>query len=121
MLVWAGAAFVKDQIGAWLQQKRAERILGCLLPPPAQSLIINEPVMEENAVAVKTNIYSIFGQVEDVVAQAMVDEGKLTKIPYGEIPESVRRNEEGEDAKYAVIVPGPYSKEFEDRIKALTL
>jgi hypothetical protein len=71
-----------------------------------------------------TQIYSIFGQIEEVVAQAMVDEGVATKIPYDHIPGSARyqRNPltgQDEQAKFAIVLPSNLVNVFEARIAAL--
>lgn len=50
-------------------------------------------------------IYSIFGQIEQVAAELTVDKGKATKIPFDQIPECARHNEQGDVAKFAIMIP----------------
>jgi hypothetical protein len=64
----------------------------------------------------ETRIFSIFGQIELVVAQQMAKEGKGKIIPQIEIPMSARYNEEGQLAYCAYLCPGPHMDEFENRI-----
>lgn len=64
----------------------------------------------------ETRIFSIFGQIEGVVAQAMAKEGKGRIIPQREIPDTARFNEHGQMALFAYLCPGPHMDEFEDRI-----
>lgn len=64
-------------------------------------------------------IMSIFGQIESVIAQAMVDEKKLTMIPRQQIPPSVAFNDRGMPALFAVVVPVKHLAEFNSRISQL--
>lgn len=68
---------------------------------------------------IKTEIFSIFGQIEEVAANHMVETGRATRIEARDIPLAVQRNERGEAAKFAVIVPGPNIAEFEELIANL--
>lgn len=61
----------------------------------------------------KTTWYSVFGQIEAAAADAMIEKGRATRIPVAQIPESQLKNERGELAKFAVIVPGQHVAEFE--------
>ncbi len=63
--------------------------------------------------------YSIFGQIEEVVAEEMIKEGKAKKIPSEQIPDSARFNERGTHAKFAVFMPRQMVAEFETRIAQL--
>lgn len=70
---------------------------------------------------VATETFSIFGQIDAVVAQAMVDEGKLVKIWPDDIPATAAVHEDGRHARFAVVVPREHRTEFETRIKDLYL
>ena len=65
-------------------------------------------------------IYSIYGDIEAHVAQAMIDEGTCRKIPFEDIPVSARyhRMPNGKDvpARFAVAVPNNLVNVFEKRI-----
>jgi hypothetical protein len=68
----------------------------------------------------KTEIYSIFGQIDGVVAQMMVDEGKATKIAQEMIPPTVLYDETGmQKAKFAIALPRAYLGEYERRVRDL--
>lgn len=62
-----------------------------------------------------TEIFSVFGQCEAVAAEMMIKEGKLTRIPPEQIPESAAVNDAGTPARFAVIVPARYVPEFNRR------
>ena len=68
----------------------------------------------------QTQIYSIFGQIECVVAEAMIAEGTCRKIPFDDIPISARyhRMPDGKDvaAKFALVIPSNLVNIFEKRI-----
>lgn len=64
-------------------------------------------------------IYSIFGQIEEVVALEMIEEHRLHKIEARMIPQSVRVNSAMLPAKFAVMMPNRLIAEFEARIEAL--
>ena len=66
-----------------------------------------------------TKIYSIFGQVEAVVAENMIAEFGACKIEPQDIPETAAVNEAGDRAKFAVVVPAHRVEEFERRIADL--
>ena len=67
-----------------------------------------------------TKIFSLYGQIEEVVARAMVEEGKLPRIiNAADIPPTALVNEDGRIARCAVIVPRCHEAEFENRIKEL--
>jgi hypothetical protein len=63
----------------------------------------------------KTEIWSIFGQIEEAVAQAMIDAGKVRKIEQEHIPDTVLYDEEGRKAVFAIIIPYIYIEEFNQR------
>ena len=67
----------------------------------------------------QTEIYSIFGQIDGVVAEAMVQEGKRNRIAQHLIPATVLFDQEGRKAKFAIVVPPAYLGEFERRIREL--
>ena len=69
----------------------------------------------------QTQIYSIFGYIEQVVADAMILEGTCTKIPFNDIPISGRYQRDpltGEDrqAKFAIVIPSALVNVFEKRV-----
>lgn len=65
-----------------------------------------------------TKTQSIFGQIEQVVAENMVREGKLRMIAQEDIPPTALYHN-GIKAAFAVIVPREYNEEFERRISIL--
>lgn len=64
----------------------------------------------------KTEIFSIFGQIESVAAQIMIDRGELTKIEPADIPASAAFNEQNQPARFAVIVPADKLRAFNELI-----
>jgi len=67
----------------------------------------------------ETEVYSIFGQIDAVVAQQMVDEGKFNRIEPDTIPYTAMFDEAGRKAVFAVVVPRIYLSEFNKRIRDL--
>lgn len=67
----------------------------------------------------KTSICSIFGQIESVVADAMVKEGLCNKIDRDMIPESVRWNDRGEIAYCALVFTPEAERIFDRRVREL--
>ena len=67
----------------------------------------------------KTTISSIFGQIEAAVADSMIAEGKLNKIPFEQIPPSVAYNDAGTRAYYAVVFSSEAEREFNERVRQL--
>ena len=67
----------------------------------------------------KTDIVSIFGQIEGVVAHAMAAEGKVTLISPEYIPPTVLFNEQGLRANCALVLTPDAESEFDRRVKAL--
>lgn len=53
----------------------------------------------------RTEIFSVFGQLEAVAAEIMIKDGVGTKIPPEQIPASVAVNQFGDRARFAVILP----------------
>lgn len=70
-----------------------------------------------------SKFYSIFGQIEEVVAEAMVAEGKARKIPAEQVPDEAAwsKDWQGKDikAKFAIFMPVQRVPEFEERIRQL--
>lgn len=71
-----------------------------------------------------SQIFSIFGQIEEVIAEAMIAEGSARRIPREEFPDAARHpdvhfDESGRPAKFAVLMPLQRVREFEDRIARL--
>lgn len=50
-------------------------------------------------------IYSVFGQIESVAANIMIERGEATRIDADEIPESAMLNKIGQRAQFAVMMP----------------
>lgn len=67
----------------------------------------------------KSQIFSVFGQIEAVVAEEMVKEGKFNRIEAADIPPTASVNDAGQRARFAVVVPNDHLSEFEDRIARL--
>lgn len=67
----------------------------------------------------KTQIYSIFGQIESVVATAMIEQYGLHRIEPNDIPPTAAYNGAGERALFAIVVPGDRVQELERRIREL--
>jgi hypothetical protein len=65
-----------------------------------------------------TEMFSIFTQIEEVVANAMCDEGKISKIDARMIQQEVAWHE-GKPAKFGVAVPPQFLEEFQTRIANL--
>jgi len=71
--------------------------------------------MSRQAKRNKTEIFSIFGQCEAVVANMMIEEGKLTRIVAADIPATAAVNDFGNHAQFAVVVQPRYLAEFNRR------
>jgi hypothetical protein len=67
----------------------------------------------------KTNIVSIFGQIEGVIAHAMAAEGKVHLISPKHIPPTVLFNDTGERASCALVLTPETEREFDDRVRRL--
>ena len=62
--------------------------------------------------------FSIYGQIDEVIARAMVDEGKIRPVPMSPgMPHEF--NAEGQRARMVVIVPRQFMAEFNERIANL--
>lgn len=69
--------------------------------------------------AKRTQIYSIFGQIDAVIAEAMASEGKVHRIEPDMIPPIALFDGEGRKAHFAIIMPDEYLGEYHDRVAAL--
>ena len=67
----------------------------------------------------KTEIFSVFGQIESVVADAMAAEGKVRKIEPDMIPASALYDDRGRKAHCALVMSRQESVEFDRRVAAL--
>lgn len=67
----------------------------------------------------KSQIWSIYGQIEEIVARAMIVENKANQLPLGAVPETQLRNDQGEPIRLAVVIGGMHGHEFEERIRNL--
>jgi hypothetical protein len=63
-----------------------------------------------------TQIYSIFGECDKVVAEMMAAEGKVRRIEPRMIPPTALFNKEGRRAFFAIIMSDEYFAEFEERV-----
>ena len=66
-----------------------------------------------------TNIISVFGQIEGVVADAMVQEHGIFRIEPKDIPPSVRWDGQGQLAHCALVLTPEREREFDQRVAAL--
>ena len=64
----------------------------------------------------KTDIFSIFGQIDSVIAEAMVKEGKANKIEQKFIPPTALFDDNGKKAEFAIVLPSEYVPEFYRRV-----
>lgn len=69
--------------------------------------------------SMKSEIFSIFGQIEGVVADAMAREGSVVKIEREMIPPTARFDERGREAYCALVMNRQQSAEFDRRVAAL--
>jgi hypothetical protein len=67
----------------------------------------------------KSNICSIFGQIEGVIADAMASEGKVHKIERDMIPVTARYDDKGQMAHCALVFTPATEREFDRRVAAL--
>lgn len=67
----------------------------------------------------KTQIYSIFGQIESVAAEMLIKRGHATRIERNEVPHSEAVNSAGQPVQFAVVVPSEHIAEFERLIADL--
>lgn len=67
----------------------------------------------------RSEIKSIFGQINGVVAHAMAAEGKVHLIPPDQIPPTALYNEHNERASCALVFTPEIEREFDQRVRAL--
>ena len=67
----------------------------------------------------KAQIFSIFSQIDGVIADMMVSEGKATKIEQCDIPASALFDDDGRKAFFAIILPVKHLGEFNRRARDL--
>lgn len=67
----------------------------------------------------KSEIFSIFGQIDAVIAEAMIAEGKATKIEQDMIPASVLYDETGRKAAFAMVIDVKMLGEYHRRVRDL--
>lgn len=67
----------------------------------------------------KTEIFSVFGQIEGVIADTMAAEGKVHKIAPDMIPASALYDDKGRKAHCALVMNRQESAEFDRRVAAL--
>lgn len=67
----------------------------------------------------RTEIFSVFGQINAAVADSLIAEGKATRIAPEDIPPSVRYNDAGELAHCALVTSEEVELEFDRRVRAL--
>jgi hypothetical protein len=67
----------------------------------------------------QTNICSIFGQIESVVADAMVAEGKVRRIEFDLIPATAQFDGQGRRAHCALVFDPKTEREFDARVAQL--
>lgn len=81
---------------------------------------IPQHIKEMTTMPQRNEVYSIFGQIEEVVAKEMATEHDLFIITDVEsIPETARFNVDGQKAKFAIIIPRNLVGQFERRIADL--
>jgi hypothetical protein len=64
----------------------------------------------------QTVIFSVWGQIESVIADAMVEEGSATRIPPYLVPRSVRYNDKGEECYCALAMRPEMELMFDKRV-----
>ncbi len=52
----------------------------------------------------RTEVFSVFGQIETVAAEIMIKNGEAVRIPPEQIPLSAAFNDLGQTAKFAVLM-----------------
>jgi hypothetical protein len=74
----------------------------------------------------RSQIISIFGEIEMIVAQQMMIEGKgvgklapTSTVSLDDIPHSTRFNARGDKVRMVIVMPAEHYKEFERRIEDL--
>lgn len=95
-----------------------------LTPDEAEGMELARNAMEETHGRVamkrgKTTISSIFGQIEGVIADAMVKEGKVNRIEPDLIPPTARYDDQGRLAHCALVFTPDTEREFNRRVANL--
>lgn len=67
----------------------------------------------------KFQIFSIFGQIEEVAAKEMLKDPACKRIDAKMIPPTVRFNDAGQTAKFAIMLPTSLIPRFENLITDL--
>jgi hypothetical protein len=91
---------------------------------PARAVDPNGQIIEPSARPArkgrgKTETFSVFGQIEAVIAEAMIEKYGLYRIPAADIPASVAVNDAGTRARFAVVMPTNLLPEFNRRVAEL--
>lgn len=60
----------------------------------------------------RTEVFSVFGQIESVACEIMLKEGKGVRIDVTEIPASVLFNDIGQKARFAFLLQKKHLPEF---------
>jgi len=66
-----------------------------------------------------TEIFSIYGQIEEAAANYMVKRHQLTKIPPKLCPPEIQVSPFGLELKFALVIPSKLLGEFEETIRNL--
>ena len=66
-----------------------------------------------------SKIFSVFGQIEAVAAEVMIENGKARRIESKDIPLTALFNGKGDVARFAVIIAAEHLREFDELIKDL--
>lgn len=67
-----------------------------------------------------SQIFSISGQIECVVAELMIERGKATKIELKDFPDTVARfDDANRPVQFAIIIQNQFSSEFNELIANL--
>lgn len=71
----------------------------------------------------QTKIFSIFGQIEKVVADAMIEEsgGRIKRIEPDMIPPTALYNEQDQRAYYAIVLSNEEALTFDLRVRQLRI
>jgi hypothetical protein len=96
--------------------------LFCTITLDCQARLDYVAGIEQGALAMKrmkTEIYSIFGQIEGVIADEMSKSGKVRAIDWADIPEPMRFDDRGRRAHCALIMNRVEAAEFDRRVAAL--
>lgn len=67
----------------------------------------------------KTVVFSVFGQIESVIADMMVNEGLANRIEPYDVPATVRYDDNGKLCHCALIMSAQMEQVFNKRVKEL--